>query len=178
MLAIDSSPQTSNSVFHIAKTFLGLAVFLGTFVVSRWGIRRFISDRGRTPHRSSKLYASVLEQAFGNYSVEYHLRASTNTSEGIFDSHAELRRNILVAFAEAGIEIMTPTIISRRDASELAVRTELFPGRPQPRGTRITVDNPSDEYDQMIKRRFASDLAPVIREMSDQGRSFFSPSLQ
>jgi small-conductance mechanosensitive channel len=88
----------------------------------------------------------VLEQAFGNYSVEYHLRAWTNTSEGIFDTHAELRRNILDAFAEAGIEIMTPTILSHRDASELAVPTELFPSRPQPRGIRITVDpsNPSD----------------------------------
>jgi small-conductance mechanosensitive channel len=88
----------------------------------------------------------VLEQAFGNYSVEYHLRAWTNSTEGIFDTHAELRRNILDAFAEAGIEIMTPTILSHRDASELAVPTERFPSRPQPRGIRITVDhsNPSE----------------------------------
>jgi small-conductance mechanosensitive channel len=84
----------------------------------------------------------VLEHAFGNYSVEYHLRAWTNTSEGIFDTHAELRRNILDAFAEAGIEIMTPTILSHRDASELAVPNERFPGRPQARGIRITVDSP------------------------------------
>lgn len=88
----------------------------------------------------------VFEQAFGNYSVEYHLRAWTNTSEGIFDTHAELRRNILDAFAEAGIEIMTPTILSHRDASELAVPNERFPGRPQARAIRITVgpSNPPD----------------------------------
>ena len=59
MLAIDSSPQISNSVFHIAQTFLAFAVFLGAMATSRWGIRRFISDRGRTSHRSSKSYASV-----------------------------------------------------------------------------------------------------------------------
>jgi hypothetical protein len=50
MLAIESSPQISNSVFHIARTVLAFAVFLGA--VSRWGIRRFISDRGRTSHPS------------------------------------------------------------------------------------------------------------------------------
>jgi hypothetical protein len=59
MLAIDSSPQIANSVFHIARTFLAFAVFLGAVATSRWGIRRFISDRGRTSHRSSKFYASV-----------------------------------------------------------------------------------------------------------------------
>jgi len=83
-----------------------------------------------------------LEQAFGNYSIEYNLRAWTNTSEGIFDIHADLRRNILDAFADAGIEIMTPTILSHRDASGLAVPKERFPSRPQPRGIRITVDPP------------------------------------
>jgi len=56
---MDSSPQISNSVFHIAQTFLAFAVFLGAVAASRWGIRRFISDRGRTSHRSSKFYASV-----------------------------------------------------------------------------------------------------------------------
>jgi hypothetical protein len=49
---------------------------------------------------------------------------------------------MLDAFAEAGIEIMTPTILSHRDASELAVPKEQFPSRPQPRGIRITVDPP------------------------------------
>ena len=105
-----------------------------------------IADARRTKQIIADPASKVLEQAFGNYSVEYHLRAWTNTREGIFDTHAELRRNILDAFAEAGIEIMTPTILSHRDASELAVPTELFPSRPQPRGIRITVHppNPSD----------------------------------
>jgi small-conductance mechanosensitive channel len=99
-----------------------------------------IEGASRTKQIATDPAPKVLEQAFGNYSVEYHLRAWTNTSEGIFDTHADLRRNILDAFAEAGIEIMTPTILSHRDASELAVPTEQFPSRPQPRGIRITVD--------------------------------------
>jgi small-conductance mechanosensitive channel len=101
-----------------------------------------IEGASRTKQINTDPAPKVLEQAFGNYSVEYYLRAWTNTSEGIFDTHADLRRNILDAFAEAGIEIMTPTILSHRDASELAVPKEQFPSRPQPRGIRITVDPP------------------------------------
>jgi small-conductance mechanosensitive channel len=85
----------------------------------------------------------VLEQAFGNYAVDYQLRAWTNTSEGLFDTYAALRRNILDTFAEAGVEIMTPTILSHRDASELAIPTERFPSRHRPREIRIAVEPPN-----------------------------------
>ena len=82
----------------------------------------------------------VLENSFGNYSVEYELRVWTKTSEEMFEICANLRRNVLDAFANAGVEIMTPTILSLRDASELAVPVERFPNRPRPPGVRITVD--------------------------------------
>ena len=59
MLAMNSNPQISQSVFHIFQTFLGFAVFLGAVAASRWGIRRFISDRGRTSHPSLRFYSSV-----------------------------------------------------------------------------------------------------------------------
>src|SRR5260370_2082259 len=59
MLAIDSSPQISNSVFHIAQTVLGFAVFLGAVAVGRWGIRRFISGAGRASHPSVRFYSCV-----------------------------------------------------------------------------------------------------------------------
>lgn len=106
-----------------------------------------IEGASRTKQIINDPAPKVLEQAFGNYSVEYNLRAWTNTSEGIFDIHADLRRNILDAFAEAGIEIMTPAILSHRDASELAVPTERFSSRPPTRGIRIAVGppNPSDK---------------------------------
>jgi small-conductance mechanosensitive channel len=89
----------------------------------------------------------VLEQSFGNYSVEYELRAWTKTSDGIFESYAALRRNVLDAFADGGVEIMTPTILSHRDASELAVSKERFPSPPRPTGIRIAVDTPNQEGD-------------------------------
>jgi small-conductance mechanosensitive channel len=75
--------------------------------------------------------------------VEYQLRAWTDMSEGLFDIYADLRHNILDSFAEAGVEIMTPTILSHRDASELAIPTERFPSRPRRREVRIAVDPPN-----------------------------------
>src|SRR5271170_1080710 len=62
------------------------------------------------------------------------------TSDDIFETCAALRRNVLDAFADSGVEIMTPTILSHRDASDLAVPTERFPNRSQPAGIRIAVD--------------------------------------
>jgi hypothetical protein len=82
-----------------------------------------------------------------NYAVEYQLRAWANTSEALFDTYAGLRRNILDAFAEAGVEIMTPTILSHRDANEIAIPPERFPSRPRPREIRIAVDPPNQPND-------------------------------
>jgi hypothetical protein len=58
--AIESSRQLSESAFHILRTFVGFAVFFGAVAISRWGIRRFVLERGRISNRSSKFYPSVL----------------------------------------------------------------------------------------------------------------------
>ena len=80
-----------------------------------------------------------MEKSLDNYSVNYELRVFSRTADGIYDSYAALRRNVLDAFAEAGVEIMTPTILSHRDASALAVPIERFPNPPQPKGIRVNV---------------------------------------
>jgi small-conductance mechanosensitive channel len=102
-----------------------------------------IEGASRTKQIITDPAPKVLEQSFGNYAVEYQLRAWTDMSEGLFDIYADLRPNILDSFAEAGVEIMTPTILSHRDASELAIPTERFPSRPRPREVRIAVDPPN-----------------------------------
>jgi hypothetical protein len=73
------------------------------------------------------------------------LRAWAASAEGIFDTYAALRRNILDAFNEAGVEIMTPTILAHRDANDLAVPEERFPVRHGSRGIAVTI-NPVNEY--------------------------------
>jgi small-conductance mechanosensitive channel len=85
----------------------------------------------------------VMEASFGNYSVEYALRAWTKTSEELFGTYANLRRNVLDAFADGGVEIMTPTILSHRDASELAVPKQRHPNRTHLDGIRVSLDPPN-----------------------------------
>ena len=104
-----------------------------------------LEGAARTEQIATDPAPRVLEQSFGNYSVEYALRAWTKTSDGIFEARAALRRNVLDAFADGGVEIMTPTILAHRDASELAVPTERFPNPPRPRGIRIVADPSTQE---------------------------------
>lgn len=102
-----------------------------------------LEGAARTEQIATDPAPRVLEISFGNYSVDYELRAWTKTSEGIFESRAALRRNVLDAFADGGVEIMTPTILAHRDASELAVPPERFPNRRPSRGIKVELDPPS-----------------------------------
>ncbi len=98
-----------------------------------------LEGAARTEQIAADPAPRVLANSFGNYSVEYELRTWTKNAEEIFDTCTALRLNVLDAFADAGIEIITPAILSRRDASELAVPTERFPNRPKPEGIRISL---------------------------------------
>jgi hypothetical protein len=52
---------------------------------------------------------------------------------------AALRGNVLDAFNRAGVEIMTPSILAHRDASNLAIPLEQFPDRGKPNGIAVGV---------------------------------------
>jgi len=145
-VAIPNSKVLTDSVTNYSTHGLnhGVAVSvsatIGYDVDWRTVHKLLLEGAARTEQIATDPAPRVLEQSFGNYSVEYDLRAWTKTSDGIFETYAALRRNVLDAFADAGVEIMTPTILSHRDASELAVPTERFPNRPHPGGIRLSVD--------------------------------------
>jgi small-conductance mechanosensitive channel len=119
---------------------LGIVVAIGYEVDWRIVHKLLLDGAARTEEIASDPVPQVLENIFGNYSMEYELRAWTKTSDAMFETCAALRRNVLDTFAEAGVEIMTPTILSHRDASETAVPMERFPNRSQPSGIRVAVD--------------------------------------
>jgi small-conductance mechanosensitive channel len=132
---------TNYSAHHLTDGFaLGITATIGYDVDWRVVHKLLLDGAAQTEQIATEPAPRVLENSFGNYSVEYELRVWTKTSEEMFETCANLRRNVLDAFANAGVEIMTPTILSLRDASELAVPVERFPNRPQPPGIRITVD--------------------------------------
>lgn len=129
------------SAHHLTDGFaLGITATIGYDVDWRVVHKLLLDGAAQTEQIATEPAPRVLENSFGNYSVEYELRVWTKTSEEMFEICANLRRNVLDAFANAGVEIMTPTILSLRDASELAVPVERFPNRPRPPGVRITVD--------------------------------------
>jgi small-conductance mechanosensitive channel len=84
----------------------------------------------------------VLEMSFDEYSVKYELRAWTDKPEVLFDTYAALRRNLLDTFNEAGVEIMTPSILGHRDASNQAIPEEKFPKRSAQGGIAISLSEP------------------------------------
>ncbi len=148
-VAIPNSKVLADSVTNYSTHGLNKGVAVSAVATIGYDVdwrtvhKLLLDGAARTEQISTDPAPRVLERSFGNYSVEYELRAWTKTAEGIFESQAALLRNVLDAFADGGVEIMTPTILSHRDASELAVPTERFPDRPQPRGIRIAVD-PAD----------------------------------
>jgi small-conductance mechanosensitive channel len=147
-VAIPNSKVLTNSVTNYSTHGLGqgvavsVAATIGYEVDWRTVHKLLIEGATRTEQLATEPAPRVMETSFGNYSVEYVLRAWTKTSDDIFESYAALRRNVLDAFADGGVEIMTPTILSHRDASELAVPTERFPNRTQPKGIRVSLDPP------------------------------------
>lgn len=148
-VAIPNGKVLTNAVINYSTHGLGPGVAVSVSATIGYDIdwrtvhKLLIDGATRTDQIATEPAPRVMEASFGNYSVQYELRAWTKTSDEIFETYAALRRNVLDAFSEGGVEIMTPTILSHRDASELAVPTERFPGRPQPRGIRVTLDPPN-----------------------------------
>ncbi len=150
-VAIPNGKVLADSVTNYSVHGLGQGVAvsvpatIGYDVDWRTVHKLLIEGAARTEQIATDPAPRVMEKSFGNYSVEYELRAWTKTSDGIFESYAALRRNVLDAFADGGVEIMTPTILSHRDASELAVPKERFPSSARPRGIRVAVDTHNPE---------------------------------
>ena len=150
-VAIPNGKVLSASVRNYSTHGLGkgvsvsISATIGYDVDWRTVHKLLLEGAARTTQIPTDPAPEVLEQSFGNYSVAYELRAWTKTSDGIFQTYAALRRNVLDAFADGGVEIMTPTILSHRDASELAVPMERFPNRLRPQGIRVEVDPANQE---------------------------------
>jgi small-conductance mechanosensitive channel len=148
-VAIPNGKVLTNAVTNYSAHGFGpgvavsITVTIGYEVDWRTVHRLLTEGATRTEQLASEPAPRVMEASFGNYSVEYALRAWTKTSEEIFETYANLRRNVLDAFADGGVEIMTPTILSHRDASELAVPTARYPNRTHLDGIRVSLDPPN-----------------------------------
>jgi small-conductance mechanosensitive channel len=102
--------------------------------------RLMLEGAAQTQHILADPAPQVWQTNLGDYAVQYELRAWSNQPVAMFETHSTLRRNVLDAFNQAGVEIMTPSILGHRDASGLAIPPEAFPNRPTRRGIAVDVD--------------------------------------
>lgn len=63
----------------------------------------------------------VLQKSLDDYSVNYQLNATTRDAIGMPRTHSSMNANILDAFNEAGLEIMSPMFMATRDGTELTL---------------------------------------------------------
>ncbi len=63
----------------------------------------------------------VWPKALGDFAVVYELHAHTDRADMMGPTLSALRRSVLDALHDAGVEIMTPSVRSLRDASRIAV---------------------------------------------------------
>ena len=101
--------------------------------------RLMIEGARRTGHILPDPPPIVWQTELGDYAVSYQLRAWSDRADLMFETHSELRANVLDEFNRAGVEIMTPSIFAHRDASGLAIPVEQLPDRPAPRGIAVDV---------------------------------------
>lgn len=81
----------------------------------------------KTPHVLPDPPPFVWQQELTDYSVCYELNVYTDDPRQMGQAYSELRKNILDAFNDAGVEIMTPSVSAIRDANQPAIPAEFNP---------------------------------------------------
>ena len=143
-VSLPNSTVLSNSIVNFtaraASGGLALTVNAGIGYDVDWRTVHALMIDGakKTEHILDEPAPVVLQSELGDYAVNYQLLAWTDRPEKMVLVNSELRRNVLDCFNAAGIEIMTPSVLAHRDASEATIPPERLQQPVAPK--RITVD--------------------------------------
>ena len=83
-----------------------------------------ISAALKTEGIEAKPEPFVLQKSLDDYSVNYQLNATTRDAIGMPRTHSDLNANILDAFNQAGVEIMSPMFVATRDGANTGTLLE------------------------------------------------------
>ena len=103
----------------------------------------------RTPGLRTDPEPFVLQRKLGDFAVDYELNAYTDDPSRMLRLYTALHRNILDAFNEYGIQIMTPAYEGDPDQPKIVPREQWFtwpavaPGSDHAVGTSVTA-GPAD----------------------------------
>lgn len=115
--------KTSNYTFA-AKNYgiiLHTKITIGYDVPWQQVEQLMLAAAEETPEVKKTPKPFVLTTELNDFYVEYELNAYTARSKGLFNIYSTLHRNILNQFNQAGVEIMSPHVIARRDGLDIQI---------------------------------------------------------
>jgi small-conductance mechanosensitive channel len=96
----------------------------------------------RTPGLRTDPEPFVLQRKLGDFAIDYELNAYTDDPGRMLRLYSALHRNILDAFNEYGIQIMTPAYESDPEQPKIVPREQWFTWPAVPPGSDRVVDTP------------------------------------
>jgi small-conductance mechanosensitive channel len=129
IISIPNSMSLSSHIINYSEQARGTGLILYTSVTIGYDVpwtrvhELLISAALNTDKIESEPEPFVLQKSLDDYSVNYQLNAATKDAVGMPRTHSSLNANILDAFNEAGVEIMSPMFMATRDGTETVLAT-------------------------------------------------------
>ena len=127
IISIPNSMSLSSHIINYSDQAKGPGVLLYTSVTIGYDVpwtkvhELLINAALKTDSIDEKPEPFVLQKSLDDYSINYQLNATTRNAVGMPRTHSNMNANILDAFNEAGVEIMSPMFMATRDGSELTI---------------------------------------------------------
>jgi len=127
IISIPNSMTLSSHIINYSEQARGAGLLLYTSVTIGYDVpwtkvhELLIGAALKTDNIETEPEPFVLQKSLDDYSINYQLNATTKDAVGMPRTHSQLNANILDAFNEAGLEIMSPMFMATRDGTELTI---------------------------------------------------------
>jgi len=127
IISIPNSMTLSTHIINYSEQARGAGLILYTSVTIGYDVawtkvhELLIGAALKTDKIEAEPEPFVLQKSLDDYSVNYQLNATTRDAVGMPRTHSSLNANILDAFNQAGVEIMSPMFVATRDGTELTI---------------------------------------------------------
>jgi len=127
IISIPNSMTLTSHIINYSEQARGAGLILYTSVTIGYDVpwpkvhELLIGAALKTDNIESEPEPFVLQKSLDDYSVNYQLNATTKDAVGMPRTHSNMNANILDAFNEAGLEIMSPMFVATRDGTELTI---------------------------------------------------------
>lgn len=127
IISIPNSMTLTSHIINYSQQARGDGLILYTSITIGYDVawtkvhELLISAALKTENIEAEPEPFVLQKSLDDYSVNYQLNATTKDAVAMPRTHSSLNANILDAFNEAGLEIMSPMFMATRDGNALTI---------------------------------------------------------